>query len=206
MEIGRIIRALSEKRPFFFSESDFKHALAWEINKQYQNCAVRLEYPALSSGHVDIWINLNGHVFALELKYLTRKIIVKEHDLILTLKEHGAQDQRRYDFWKDVSRLEAITEKIPDSAGYAIVVTNDSNYWNTSRKTTMDADYVMNEGRIVKGKTLLWGPNTTAGTMKGRESKIPIKGSYECHWENYSEIEGQPSGKFRYLCLEVRRG
>ena len=43
-EIERVIEKLKEKRKIFYSEDDFKFALAWIIQEEYSEAKVRLEY------------------------------------------------------------------------------------------------------------------------------------------------------------------
>ena len=38
-----ILNQLSNDRPIFHSEADFKHALAWKIHETYSNLNIRLE-------------------------------------------------------------------------------------------------------------------------------------------------------------------
>ncbi len=45
-----------------------------------------------------------------------------------TLLDHGAQLLGRYDFLKDVSRLQQVVAVNPAVRGYAILLTNDSSY------------------------------------------------------------------------------
>ena len=46
----------------------------------------------------------------------------------------AAQDCGRSDFCKDIQRLEDVVSVQSDIIGYAIFLTNDSAYWNESRK------------------------------------------------------------------------
>jgi len=87
----------------------------------------------------------------MELKYKTKSAEVVINGERFKLKNQSAQDTGRYDFLKDVSRLEDCVDKLPNAIGYAIFLTNDPLYWNFPRKTdTEDKDFRLYEGRIVK--------------------------------------------------------
>lgn len=60
-----------------------------------------------------------------------------QHDLkseIVLVKDQGAQDEGRYDFWKDVKRIELLTEAFPSNVigGFSLFLTNDSYYTQTN--------------------------------------------------------------------------
>jgi hypothetical protein len=68
--------------------------------------SVRLERPIEVSHlskrlHVDIWVEQDGHVLAIELKYKTRAIQVRVGNEQYALRSQSAQDLGRYDFIKD---------------------------------------------------------------------------------------------------------
>ena len=49
-----------------------------------------------------------------------------------------------------------------------------------------------------------WAPHTGAGTKRGREAALALKGQYRMAWADYSRIDG-PFGEFRFLYLPVER-
>ena len=60
----------------------------------------------------------------------------------------------------------------------------------------------MGKNRALNGE-LRWRELTGAGTMKGRESPLSLKGSHAIHWVDYSRLDVQGPGRFRYLLLAV---
>ena len=71
-----VIQKLSEKRKIFHSEADFQFAIAWEIKLLYNNAEVMLECPLnVSSKAIDIVVNLDDHVYPIELKYKQKNLI-----------------------------------------------------------------------------------------------------------------------------------
>ena len=131
---------------------------------------------------------------------LTFLLILQE---IFDLLNQSAQDIGRYDFLKDIQRLERIVFDRNDIVGYAVFLTNDSAYWITPRNiNTVDANFRIYQGRILSGE-LSWGSHASEGTMRGREETIHIKGAYNLNWQDYSEPSQESYGKFRYLLVKI---
>lgn len=206
VDIRRLLRTLADKRPVFQSEADFQHALAWEIHLQHPTRSVRLEFkpPQLDKRtYLDIWTANKNTILAIELKYKTRLLDVRIGQESFHLLDQSAQDIARYDFSKDIHRLEQIVFATTSSMGYAVFLTNDSAYWKPPRNSgTVDADFRIHQGRVLAG-SLHWGPGASRGTMRGREDTISIKGVYSLNWQDYSKPSKASYGKFRYLLVEV---
>jgi hypothetical protein len=206
LDIGVILRDLALKRPVFHSEADFQHAVAWEVHSRWPELSVRLEFrpPHMDNRtYVDIWCNAGSRAVVLELKYKTRKLDVNVAGEAFDLLDQSAHDIGRYDFLKDVMRLERIVADRTGLAGYAIFLTNDSAYWRkTVHDQTADAGFRMHESRRVTG-ILPWGSGASAGTMRGREQQLKISGEYTLIWQDYSEPTEERYGKFRYLLVTV---
>lgn len=211
--VSQIMEMLSRARPVFYSEADFQHAFAWQVHLQNPNYIIQLEYP-ISPGqeadeYLDVLVSDSKNKVAVELKYKTSTLLAPIGGDIFLLKSHGAQDQGRYDFLKDVQRLEKYLSDNPNSIGYAIFLSNDSSYWKPGRneKTVCD-DFRLTEGRNISA-TLNWGESAGKGTIRKRESPIILKNTYECVWREYSNIERHEyvkgSTQFKYLVLDVAR-
>ena len=197
---------LSKQRPIFHSEADFQHALAWLIHQRNPGAAIRLEYRlfGLEPLYLDLWVQDGESALAIELKYPTRRIDVEYAGEQFLLMNHSARDIRCYDFIKDIRRLERCTLAKPGVTGYAVLLTNDGSYWTSpAHAETIDADFRIHEGSHLSG-TLAWGPHTGAGTMKGRESALTLRGSDALSWHVYSTVGANPNdGSFRYLLVCV---
>jgi len=210
-DLTGILAQLRKKRPLFHSEADFQHALAWQIHKQWPMCSIRLEYP-LQPGraeHLDILI-LNQHeALAIELKYKTASLFAVVGRELYSLKNHSAQDCGRYDFVADIERLEQFVLEHENAQGYAILLTNDSSYWNPPRdEGCVDAKFRVHEGRVISG-VLGWHSAASKGTTRGREKPLNIKGTYSLNWQDYCHIEASVNtkgyGKFRQLAVKISR-
>lgn len=203
IEISPILETLGKLRPIFHNEADFQFCLAWEIQKQFPTSEIRLEYkvPGFIGRYTDIWIR-GEKPLAVELKYKPISVTLENKDEVFELKNHGAQDLGRYDFLKDLQRVEEIVSKFPQTTGYAIMLTNDPSYWKKPQKqNSVDADFKIDEGRSMHG-TLSWSPKASKGTTRGREKPLKIRGKYKIKWMPYF-TENQKLGDFRLLCLKV---
>jgi len=204
LNIKCLMTDLAKCREVFHSEADFQHALAWQIHKTMQDSQIRLEFPMPAGGlnmHVDIY--LPDENIAIELKYATRGLELEPNGESFTLRNHGAQNQRRYDFLQDVQRLELMrSEPKLCEAGYAVLLTNDWLYWDSPKRETMDSAFRVHEGQVIKGKRA-WHDQASPGIKKGREKPIQLKGSYRLRWQDYSCFPEKERGKFRYLAVSV---
>ena len=206
VEIGEILSALAKQRPIFHSEADFQHAFAWEIHQQLPMASVRLELPVQVRNqflHIDIWVAHQRAVLAVELKYKTRSLSIRVGNEQYHLKNQSAQDIGRYDFLKDIQRLEQVGVQHRSFTGYAILLTNDSAYWaKPTNSKTVDADFRLHDGRVVEG-VLAWSDKASDGTKKNRERAIGLQGKYHLRWTGYSHPSSDRYGEFRSLVVKV---
>ena len=198
--------ALAEERPLFHSEADFQHAFAWRLHSVHPGARIRLETRFRPGERLDVLAVIDGRRVAIELKYLLRKLTATVEGELFDLPDQSAQDIRRYDFVKDILRLERMRlEDLADDA-YAIALTNDPGYWRpTAREGTVDAAFRLAEGRRLAG-LLAWAAHTGAGTMVGRKDPIALGGDYLVTWRDYSRVGTERGGHFRYLAVEVLPG
>lgn len=223
LDIVGLLKDLAQDRPIFHSEADFQHALAWHIHEAISDCRVRLEFkPQFKSCpdknkscpgmYLDIWLESMGVAVAVELKYRTHELKCRTQKLVLErtgesfdLRNQAAQPLGRYDFIKDIRRLERVVADGPAETGFAVLLTNDPSYWEEpSQPDTVDAAFRLHERRRIMGK-MAWTNRASRGTTKGRKTPICLKGSYDCIWRDYSHPEKEKYGLFRYLMVEVSR-
>ncbi|MBA3869881.1 MAG: hypothetical protein H0X30_12110 [Anaerolineae bacterium] len=202
-DVTDFMKELATKRPIFHSEADFQHAFAWQFREWYPTANIRLEYPVHVDSkwiYADIWISLPEVNLAIELKYKTVRQETYFNNEPFHLKNHGAQDLGRYDFLKDVTRLEYF-KKLNGVEGYAILLTNDYQYWGAARRETVDKNFRLHENRNLTGE-LSWYGTPSLGTIRKREDMLPISGNYYCNWQAYSKLDGH-NLEFRYLALKI---
>lgn len=215
MDIEKALEDLSKKRPIFHSEADFQHALAWALHDQDTNLEIRLE-KCIDGKYIDIWLENKDKVYAIELKYKTRnqknndRLVELNHNgEAFILKNQGAQDIARYDFLKDIKRLEELKNfEGKNYAGYAIFLTNEPLYWKEpKKKDTCDKEFRIHDDRVFKeGKTYKWAKQTGKGTKKGRTKPIKLNLGTTLKWKKYSDFaidEYRKINTFRYLLVEV---
>ena len=206
LDIRCMMTRLAERQLVFHSEADFQHALAWQIHETMPERQVRLEVNVIPTERrgmfLDILLPQEG--IAIELKYVTRKLEIDQGGELFHLRDHGAQDQRRYDFLLDIQRLETtLLRRKEFKAGGAVLLTNDPLYWRKSGKANaVDLDFHLHEGRRVAGE-LKWSDGASLGTKRGRESPILLKNSYNLHWHRFSQLNVSRYGEFRYLAVSV---
>lgn len=131
LNLDRLIKDLSDKRPIFHAEADFQHALAWEIQKHYSESDVRLETKVFGKNtkiYLDILVTYQGKRYAIELKYKTRGLDCVVNGEEFFLNNQGAQDIGRYDVLKDLYRLEQMVDAGVVDEGVLIFLTN-STLW-----------------------------------------------------------------------------
>ncbi|MBI5840444.1 MAG: hypothetical protein HZB19_10105 [Chloroflexi bacterium] len=206
IEVREILAIIAKKRPIFHSEADFQHTFAWEIHQKLPNASVRLELPVQVKNqylHIDVWIKNQDEILAVELKYKTRGLSVQIDNEQYRLKNQSAQDIGRYDFIKDIQRLEHVASEQSNFIGYAVLLTNDSAYWiKPASHDTVDADFRINDGRVLEG-VCNWGVNASDGTKKNREQSLVLQDKYIVQWENFSRPSPASYGEFRSLTIKV---
>lgn len=203
LDLHAVMKALAAERPVFHSEADFQHALAWKLQQLLPDARVRLEYKPFPAErfYLDIWLRNGEELVCIELKYPTRRLLVEANGEKFELRDQAAQDITRYDFVKDLTRIERIVDA-QSGAGCAILLTNDSAYWKEAlRADSVDAAFRVAEGRELSG-ALAWAPHAGRGTMRGREAELNLRHSYRLSWRDYSQFSGA-YGRFRYLLASV---
>lgn len=208
IEIDEVLAGLAGQRPLFHSEADFQHAFAWEIHKRLPTASVRLELPVQVNNkflHIDVWVVDQAEIMAVELKFKTRSLSAHIDGEQYNLKNQSAQDVGRYDFIKDIQRLEGVATTHNRFTGFAILLTNDSAYWmERENHETVDAAFRIHDGQILEG-VLDWGVNASEGTKKNREQPLVLQNRYRLHWMDYSRPSPESYGAFRSLSVKVVR-
>ena len=210
--IHDLMAKLSDRRPVFHSEADFQHAFAWRVQTEMPDYEVRLEYRPIQDErrYLDIWIN--NLRLAIELKYRTRDAALQHAGERYNLLRQGAHDLGRYDFLKDVQRLENLQLQGIAGTGLAVFLTNEHLYWRPPGKPDkVDRAFHIHDGRQICG-ALTWSPEAGPGTVRSRENPIDLKGTYDLVWHDYGDkdtLQPHVSGtrlsnaRFRYLVVEV---
>ena len=223
---GYIIQELQGNKDFLFNELDLQIFVARALEKVFlrPEYIIHLEYH-LPKGwneefdidyerwgetpYFDIVIEKvaekNPRFIAIELKYKLDEVNSSQfkrfgnspgqQNIVLVTKQ-AAQNEGRYDFWKDVKRLELLTEHFADEVvgGISIFLTNDKIYLKT------EGNYKYSKFTFGKTKSgfLFWNhdagkcarptkcPDVTKNTIKDCGSSPGPKECKECgeNWKN----------------------
>lgn len=211
MNVHDIIEAisnLSKRRPVFYSEADFQFALAWELQKILP-CGANIYLERLWQHgrlkyYVDIWVEENGKKYPIELKYKTKaaQIQCPKIGTVISLNNHSANDFGCYDYLHDIKRIEDI--KLHESSafgkGYAVFLTNDSNYYNNSGRKSAYSNFKIYQGAVRTGE-LKWGLTQNGKPFVcGTRGNFSLSGNYTMDWSDYNK-EVVP--EFKYLINEI---
>ena len=198
-----LLTGLAVERPVFHSEADFQHSLAWQAHLQYPTAQIRLERP-IGRLHMDMCCVIDDQTYVFELKYKTCAATFSIAGEEFHLQNHGAYPPSRYDFVKDLARLEAVVRNSEQLVfGFAILLTNDRAYWSDPQRTGgVSAAFGIHEGKRILGE-VDWGPATSPGTKKNREQAITLAAEYLMRWRDYSNLDARAQSRFRSLCVPV---
>lgn len=179
-----------------FNERDFQMHLATFLRDSNHYDDVDVEYYVpLSELQGYIWNNelrmdvlvRNGKEFLpIELKYKTKTVRKKllrfgesVSEEVEVMKNQGAQDLGKYDFWKDVRRIEIVRNRFRNiKNGLAVFVTNDPMYLQRGRETSNHINMSMEEGLHGKEKHWLDKESTCCKTHPDFE----VEKQYSIHW------------------------
>lgn len=168
-----------------------------------QNTNILEGYDLDSNMRVDIVVRHGNEYVPIELKYVTKKVVRDKERFgklikgMEILRDQAAQDIRRYDFWKDVRRIELIKKNFPAvKNGFAVFLTNDPSYKKDPRSTAVCYPFSMSGERIIGGADIDWNGNPAAS--KDHKS-FRLEGGYKLLWDKTSMEDVQ----FDYTILKI---
>ena len=198
LNLPALLRTLAVKRPIFSSEADFSWRLVGRYNSHTLgpmygwSTALRI---STARAYLDLWAADADWTAAIELKYFTRALDLIVGGERFELLNQGAQDISRYDFVRDLERVESVSKSQPGVQGYALALSEtNSSYWRvpTYSCATIDAAFRLHEGSTLTGR-LAWAASAGAGTTRGRDKEHVLQGTYTLHWTDYTASRGGPS-------------
>ena len=198
-----LMKNLASDRPVFHSEADFQHSLGWRIQHMIPTGRVRPEHKPFPDEskrmQVDLWLPDIG--VAMELKYSTREYEIEHEGEYFALKA-GAPDNARYDFLKDIQRLEKLSDRQAIRVGLAILLTNDPACWSEPGPDAYSIQFSLHEDRRITGE-MKWNSKASAKGIKDRKDPICLKYSYDLRWQKYADIGDGNGGQLRYLAVQI---
>lgn len=156
-------------------------------------------YPWGSNLRMDLVVEKYGAFVPIELKYRTKRIKKsgRHNDRfgetmsspVAVLKNQAAQNEGRYDFWKDVRRIELVAHSFRKVVGgIALFVTNDKSYF---QKLNEKADYLrLNMSPGIHGQEKSW-QNSDSGCGKHRQGFELSQEYYIDEWRSIT-VDGVP--------------
>lgn len=200
VEADSLFQSFAKRGEIPTSQADLRDKLAAHLRTLGYSINVNR---ALENEKVDIWAEKNGEHLAIEVRYKTALLQTIYEGTEIHLKNQAAHDISRYDFIRDLSKLEKIVEAIPDVKGFALLLTNDRVYWQPPRKhDSVDKDFHLYDGRILTG-ICKWGDLASPGTTLGREEPIHLTRTYQLKWQPYLQLGMQKNQRFEALLIEV---
>lgn len=156
---------LYTNKSIFYNERDLQMHLALYLDKSrhYDNVDVEYyvpesvlkpEYVWDSEMKVDIVVSKDGNFVPIELKYKTKEIKNGSLDRfgkvckgIQIVKNQAAQNLAKYDFWKDVRRIEILKSKFRNiEGGICLFLTNDQSYQKEPNNSAKCKSFSMSQG------------------------------------------------------------
>lgn len=200
--------AMKQIGSVYHSESHFQLALGAELGRMYGEERVRMEWEPFDGKRVDIGIRREDVTVPIELKYKTEAATIEDQDFdeTFSLTHQGARDQAHYRFLQDVQRIEEI---VADQGryGYAILLTNDSNYWDHSGHEALYDEMRVHEGAELSG-SLHWAGDTDSDWVEKEkwEDPITLSRQYTAEWSDYknrNNISISNNSEFRFLIFRI---
>jgi hypothetical protein len=203
--LNQLMKELSVQRPVFHSECDLQHELAMLLSKREQPAKIRLERPYhLDSGvyYIDIYIETTQRI-GIELKYKTKSLNTKIDGEVFEIKHHAAVGGARFDFIKDIERLEGLKAKGHIDVGFALLLTNDKALFDKHGNSHRQKELYLHEECILKGTIKFNGEYTEKSIGRHRLKPIVLNSFYNLHWHHYSKNGEKQEWGFKYLVIQV---
>lgn len=191
---GEIEEAVSALDGVFHNEKDFQIAFSRQLEGRRAG-AIRPEFPVdyptrdgEERTYLDVAHLSEGRKVGIELKYpfTTFQASQPVHGLEEAFRQQRIQayDVPMYEFWKDVSTLEALIERGAIDSGFVLSLSNYEGCWEKRGQHLNAADFLTYDGRKVSDEELSYSEEASPKT---REDYPPLEilGAYEISWTPY---------------------
>lgn len=163
---------------------------------------------------VDIVVEKDGEFIPIELKYKTKAIGKKKTTKkkttkakntkqeikrfgeilknVVIIKDQSAQNLAKYDFWKDVRRIELLEKRFKAvTGGLAIFLTNDPSYQREPKENAMSYTHSIEGGDH--------GPVRNA--LSDERIQFRLRQNYTIEWS--ADLDKDNPNQFEYILLKV---
>ena len=189
---------LDTNKELLFNERDLQMHLATFLRQTGHYDDVDVEYYVPLSelkGYIwnnelrmDVLVRKGKEYLPIELKYKTKTVRKKllrfgesVAEEVEVMKNQGAQDLGKYDFWKDVRRIEIVRNRFGGiKNGLAVFVTNDPMYLQHGREKSNHIKFSMDEGS--HGKEMHWLDKDSYCCKTHPD--FEVEKEYSIHWES----------------------
>lgn len=208
---------LEQNNELLFNERDFQmHLAIWlkGIGK-YDDVDVEYYVPFEEFGGKYIWeselrldivVRKGQEYLPIELKYKTKSVkqkisrFGKELEECEVMKNQGAQDLGKYNFWKDVRRVELVCKRFKNiKNGLAVFLTNDNAYLKAGRNDSNCIKLSMSEGEHDRDKFWLKPESSCAKENKN----FSVEKDYSINWQKTSFDIENTKHDFYYCIVTI---
>ena len=209
-------KELKEEGKAFLNEWDFQmklslfltHIKGYKVHLEYSvplNFLVeknKKKYPFANKENIniDIVIEKEGLFYLIELKYKTQRATIKFERFgeinCVSLKDQSRIPMSKYDFWKDVARLEFLKESFEKvKGGLCIFLTNNETY--TKGDKGISEEFTMKKGEPHSGELKF-----QEGELKEKNPAFSLLGEYQI--DKWYNIKNEKTNiDFHYCIVEV---
>lgn len=212
-DISNFLNGNSE---LLFNERDFQMHLATYLRdtKKYEDVDVEyyVPYEELENYiwknelRIDIVVRKGQEYLPIELKYKTKSVkqkisrFGKELEKCEVMKNQGAQDLGKYNFWKDVRRVELVCKRFKNiKNGLAVFLTNDNAYLKAGRNDSNCIKLSMSEGEHDRDKFWLKPESSCAKENKN----FSVEKDYSINWQKTSFDIENTKHDFYYCIVTI---
>ncbi len=152
--------------------------------------------------NIDIVIEKEGFFYPIELKYKTKKAVIEFERFgetkTLSLKDQSRIPMSRYDFWKDVARLEFLKNNFNQVAGgLCVFLTNNQIY--TNKEKGVSEMFTMEKNKPHSGELKF-----KEGKLEGKNYPFPLLENYQIDkW--YKVVNKETKITFHYCIVRVEK-
>ncbi len=196
-----VISFVEHQPELMFNEGDFQLQLSvWllrtghydDVQVEYylpNEMASEAGYDWDSNLYLDVVVRRGEDYCPIELKYPTKGLVREATRFgtklksVQLLRNHGAQDIVRYNFWKDVRRGEIVKALFPKvKNALAVMLTNDESYIKQVRSTAACYPFRTTENEMIGSCLMDW-----KGTPMIRKNHLPFQldGKYRVNWTRH---------------------
>ena len=188
-----------------------------KVSEEKNEWTKPVNFPWRSQMYIDIVVEKEGKFAVVELKYAPKPtgqdLDVFGGKVEVKIEDPGGQNNMKYEYWKDVRRIEALTRIQEVEGGVALIVSNECSYRNSPNPNAKEpgyAKFAMYEKNIVGLEEMRWGEDISEKVKEDRPA-FKLDGIYFCRWKDTAipsiidKNNGQPKGYFKYMMTVVSK-